>query len=91
MTKGKNDSKLRQVEAHLSGALKPLTLPGDFSHRVRAKVRFPEREMLAKRLSNWEFALIVTGGVMSAALAITAFARALYYFFRKSGGSRAGA
>ncbi len=87
----KENPKIQAMEDHLSGALRPISLPGDFAHRVRARIRFPEREMLSRRLSNWEFALIVTGSVMSAALAIATVARAFYYFFRKSGGSRASA
>ena len=83
------EPQIKAVEAHLSGALQPISMPGDFTRRVRARIRFPERGMLAKRLSDWEFALIITGSVMSVALAIVTLARAFYYFFRKS--ARAGA
>jgi len=77
---------LRTLEAHLAGALRPIQPPRGFVQHLRERVRLPEPRLLAKRLTDWQFILIVVGGVVSAAVLIATVARALFHLFRRDGG-----
>ena len=78
--------RISTIEVHLAGTLRPVTPPRDFVRRMRDRIRLPEPRVIAKRLSNWEFVLIVVGGVMSVAVLIATVARALFHLFRRGRG-----
>ncbi len=67
------------LEAHLSGTLRPVAPPMDIAQRLRSRIQMPEARLLAQRIASWRYFLIVVGGAMSAALLIIALARALFH------------
>ncbi len=73
--------RIGALEEQLSRTLQPITPPGEVVQRLGSRVRQLKPRMIVKRLSNWEFLLIVTGSVMSAAMVILTVVRALFYFF----------
>ena len=73
-----------QIEAYLDNAMRSVRPPEDVMQRLRKKIGQLEPHVIAKRLSNWEFTLIIIGSVMSAAMVIVTIARALYYMFGRS-------
>ena len=74
------EDQLFALEAHLAGALKPITPPQELVSRLRERIRFPQREEIVSRLGNWRRLFIIYGGVMSGLLVIITIARALFYF-----------
>ena len=73
-----------QIEAMLDSTMRSVRPPDDVMQRLRAKIGNFEPNIIAKRLSNWEFSLIIVGSVMSVAMVIVTIARALYYLFGRS-------
>ncbi len=73
------------LEARLAGALQPVRPPREVVHRLRGRIRLPKPRLIARRLSDWEFVLIVTGSVMSVAVVILTAARALFHLFGRRG------
>lgn len=73
--------RLEALEAHLAGALKPISPPKDYVRRLRERIRIPQREEIAGRLRDWQTLLLVFGGIFSGAVAALAVARALYHVF----------
>ena len=73
--------RINALEERLAGTLQPVTPPGEVVQRLGSRVRELKPRMIARRLSNWEFVLIVIGSVMSVAMMILTLVRALFYFF----------
>lgn len=77
------DDTILSLEARLAGTLKPIQPPNDTVQRLRARLRFPAREEIVSRLSDWRKMFLVFGGVMSGLLLTITLARAFFYFFSK--------
>ena len=75
--------KTNQLEAYLDNAMRTVRPPEDVMKRLRDRIGSLEPNIIAKRLSNWEFTLIITGSVMAAATVILTIARALFFFFNR--------
>ena len=73
-----------QLEKYLENTMRSVRPPDDVVQRLREKIGKLEPHIIAKRLTNWEFTLIIIGGVMSAAMVIVTIARAFYYFFGRN-------
>ena len=71
------------LEAHLSGILRPVAPPKDFAHRLRDRVRLPERGVIVSRLRDWNRLFLVFGGVMSGVLLVITIARGLFYLIAR--------
>ena len=72
--------ELTDLEAQLAGTLKPIRPPRDIIKRLRARIRFPDREEIALRLfGDWRRLFFVFSGVMSGLLLLITLARAFYY------------
>ncbi|MEW6285919.1 MAG: hypothetical protein AB1509_06815 [Chloroflexota bacterium] len=79
------DELLSSLEARLAGTLKPIQPSNDMVQRLRERIRFPAREEIALRLSDWKRMFLVLGGVMSGLLLVITLARAFFYLMsRKS-------
>ena len=74
------EDQLFALEAHLAGALRPITPPQELVSRLRQRIRFPQPEEIVSRLGNWRRLFLIYGGVMSGMLVIITIARALFYF-----------
>jgi hypothetical protein len=75
------EERLRQLEARLAGTLRPVAPTQELLQRLRGRIHFPDRSQIADRLRNWNTLMLVLGGVMSGAVVILTFARALYHVF----------
>ena len=75
----KSEERLRALEAHLAGTLKPVAPPQELLTRLRGRIHFPDRSQIADRLRNWKTLMLVLGGVISGAVVLLTFARALYH------------
>ncbi|MDD2923348.1 MAG: hypothetical protein PHQ36_13775 [Anaerolineales bacterium] len=73
------EEKLANLEAHLAGTLKPVAPPMRFTQRMQARIRFPYREEITLRLTDWRRLFFVFSGVISGMLLLITFARAFYY------------
>ena len=73
-----------QIEAYLNNTMRSVRAPDDVMTRLRQKIGSFEPHIIAKRLSNWEFTIIIAGSVMSVAMVILTVVRAIYYFFGRS-------
>ncbi|MBT3337148.1 MAG: hypothetical protein HN855_06190 [Anaerolineae bacterium] len=78
-----NKDKTNQIETYLDSAMKSVRPPEDVMQRLRQRIGNLEPHYLAKRLSNIEFWIILVGSVMSVAMVILTFTRALFYFFQR--------
>lgn len=81
MSKSKTFTKtpeLDDLEARLSGTLRPVSAPKEFINRLREGIRIPPREEIASRLRDWKRLFFVFGGVISGMLVLITVARALY-------------
>ena len=78
-----SESQLFALEAHLAGALKPVTPPQEIVSRLRERIRFPQPKEISWQIGNWRRLFVVYGGVMSGLLVIITVARAFLYFFRR--------
>ena len=79
------EEELDDLEAQLAGTLKPIHPSKDVIKRLRARIRFPDRESLTRRLGDWRRLFVVFGGVMSGMLLFVTLARALYYLVGRKG------
>jgi hypothetical protein len=83
MTKNKQthtpEEDFQFLEAHLAGTLKPVKPPKKIIQRVNMRMRMPNREEIAMRLTDWRRLFLVFGGVISGMLLLITVARALYY------------
>ncbi|HEY5981917.1 MAG TPA: hypothetical protein VIU38_00465 [Anaerolineales bacterium] len=70
---------LEAIERRLAGTLKPVTPSRELIHRLRGRIRIPDRSEIASRLRDWETLLLVLGGVLSGALVLITVARALFH------------
>ena len=73
------EERLIALEARLAGTLRPIAPPQELLTRLRGRIHFPDRSQIADRLRNWQTLMLVLGGVMSGALVLLTFARALYH------------
>ena len=74
-----SEARLDVIEARLAGALRRVTPPHGLVHRLRERIRMPDRREIAGRLRDWQALLLVLGGVLSGALVLITFARALFH------------
>jgi hypothetical protein len=74
-----SEARLDVIEARLAGALRRVTPPHGLVQRLRERIRMPDRREIAGRLRDWQALLLVLGGVLSGALVLITFARALYH------------
>jgi hypothetical protein len=74
-----SEDQVMALEAHLAGALKPVSPPLEVVQRLRERIHFPQPEEIASRFRDWQRMFVVFGGVMSGMLVIITIARALYY------------
>ena len=74
-----SEEQVMALEAHLAGALRPVSPPIEVVQRLRERVRFPQPEEIASRFRDWQRMFVVFGGVMYGMLMIITVARALYY------------
>jgi hypothetical protein len=74
-----SEERLRALEAHLAGTLKPVTPTQELLQRLRGRIHFPDRSQITDRLRNWQTLMLVLGGVISGAVVLLTFARALYH------------
>ncbi len=72
---------LEDVEHQLKRALRPIPLPAEELERVRRRIRYISPVRVARDVFEWEFWLIVIGGLVTAFMLILTLARALFYFF----------
>lgn len=77
------DDIILNLETRLAGTLKPIQPSSDTVQRLRARLRFPAREEIVSRLSDWKKMFLVFGGVMSGLLLTITLARAFFYFVSK--------
>lgn len=73
------DDILLNLEARLAGTLKPVQPSKDMVQRLRTRLRFPARQEIVSRLSDWKRMFLVFGGVMSGMLIVITLARAFFY------------
>jgi hypothetical protein len=89
MTKSKQtpnpEKDFQLLEAHLAGTLKPVKPPKKIIQRVNMRMRMPNREEIAMRLTDWRRLFLVFGSVISGMLLIITVARALYYLSGRRG------
>jgi hypothetical protein len=79
------DELLSSLETRLAGTLKPIQPSSEMVQRLRERIRFPAREEIALRLSDWKKMFLVLGGVMSGMVLVITLARAFFYLMsRKS-------
>jgi hypothetical protein len=74
-----SEERLRALEAHLAGTLKPVAPTQELLQRLRGRIHFPDRNQIADRFRNWQTLMLVLGGVISGAVVLLTFARALYH------------
>ena len=78
-----SEAQLYALEAHLAGALQPITPPRELVSRLRERIHFPQPNEIVSRLGDWRRLFLVYSGVMSGLLVIITGARALFYFVGK--------
>ena len=76
-----SDDIILDLEARLSGTLKPIQPSSDVVQRLRERIRFPSPDEIQMRLSDWRKMFLVLGGVMSGLLVIITIARAFFHLF----------
>lgn len=74
------DDIILNLETRLAGTLKPIRPSGEIVQRLRERIRFPARDEIVSRLSDWKRMFLVFGGVMSGLLVVITLARAFFYF-----------
>ena len=89
MTKNKQthnpEEDFQLLEAHLAGTLKSVQPPKKVIQRVSMRMRMPNRQEIAMRLTDWRRLFLVFSGVISGMLLLITVARALYYFVGRRG------
>lgn len=73
-----------KIETYLDNTMRSVRPPDDVMKRLRDQIGSLEPNIIAKRLTNWEFSLIIVGSVIAVATVILTIARAFYYFFNRS-------
>jgi hypothetical protein len=71
--------RLDLIERQLAGTLRPVRPPQGLVQRLRQRIHIPDREEIAGRLRDWQTLLIVLGSVLSGALVLITFARAMFH------------
>ena len=74
------DDIILNLETRLAGTLKPIQPSSEIVQRLRERIRFPARDEIVSRLSDWKRMFLVFGGVMSGLLVVITLARAFFYF-----------
>lgn len=81
-----HEKSLYDLETRLAGTLKRVRPPSGLAQRLRSRVRLPEPQLLAARLSDWRFYFLTVGGVVSGLLLVITVARALFHLTSRRGG-----
>lgn len=71
------------LEKRLAGLLRPVRPSGDVARRLRDRIRLPEPGVVIRRVTDWQFWMVVLGGVVTFGVLILTVARALFHFFQK--------
>ncbi len=79
-------SQIDDIEGRLAGTLRPVEPPGDFVERLRGHIHLPERSQIVIRLQEWQRLGLAVGGVLSGAVLLLTFARAMYQLFWRRAG-----
>ncbi len=79
-------SQIDAIEGRLAGTLRPVEPPDDFVERLRGHIHLPERSQIVIRLQEWQRLGLAVGGVLSGAVLVLTFARAMYQLFWKRSG-----
>ncbi len=73
------DFDLSALESHLAGTLKPVSTPSVVTHRLKRRIRLPQRSEIVTRFNNWRSLIIALSGTLAGLLFIITVARALYH------------
>ena len=76
-----SERRLEAIEARLAGALRPVAPSQELLQRLRSRIHFPDRHEIASRLRDWKTLMLVLGGVISGAIVLLTFARAVFHLF----------
>ena len=79
------DFDLSVLESHLAGTLKPVSTPSVVTHRLKRRIRLPQRSEIVTRFNTWRSLIIALGGTLSGLLLIITVARALYHLVGRRG------
>lgn len=79
------DFDLTTLESHLAGTLKPVSTPSVVTHRLKRRIRLPQRAEIVTRFNTWRSLIIALGGTLSGLLLIITVARALYHLVGRRG------
>ena len=71
------------IEKRLAGILRPVRPSGDAVRRLRDRIRLPEPGVVIRRVTDWQFWMVVLGGVVTFGVLILTVARAMFHFFQK--------
>ncbi len=74
-----SEDEFSALESRLAGALRPIRPPQDSIRKLRARIQFPTREELARRLGDWRRLFFALAAVLTGMMALVTLARALYY------------
>ena len=74
-----SDLDLNELESHLAGTLKLVAPPSVVTHRLKRRIRIPQRSEIVMRFNDWRSLFIALGGTLSGLLLIITVARALYH------------
>ena len=74
-----SDLDLNELESHLAGTLKLVAPPSVVTHRLKRRIRLPQRAEIVTRFNTWRSLFIALGGTLSGLLLIITVARALYH------------
>jgi len=74
-----SDLDLNELESHLAGTLKLVAPPSAVTHRLKRRIRIPQRSEIVMRFNDWRSLFIALGGTLSGLLLIITVARALYH------------
>lgn len=75
--------RMNRLEERLAGALRRIETPRDFASRLRERIHLPEPGVVIRRVTDWQFWMMVLGGVVTFGVLIATVARALFHFFQK--------
>jgi hypothetical protein len=84
--KDQNHKQFDTLEARLAGTLRPVQPTREHIHRMRSRVRFSGPRVLSRRLADWEYLLIVVGGVASVTVFLVTVARFVFNLMTRRSG-----
>ena len=71
--------RMRAMEAHLAGTLRPVSPSRELLQRLRRRIRIPDRGEIVDRLHDWKTLWLVLGGALSGGLVVLTVARAVFH------------